>query len=93
MNLSPLLNFGLNSARSRMIIDDFVIDNDGKLIAGQGNIGQAGSVLGQNYERRIRSTLLNGDIDVVVSPSFLIQSGAADTGGGGGGVHAPGQPF
>ena len=93
VNLSPLLNFGLNSARSRMIIDDFVIDNDGKLIAGQGNIGQAGSVLGQNYERRIRSTLLNGDIDVVVSPSFLIQSGAADTGGGGGGVHAPGQPF
>lgn len=93
VNLSPLQIFGLNNARDRLIFDDFVIDDTGALIAGQSNIGQSGGVLGQNYERRVRSTRLNSDIDVVVSPSFLIQSGAANTGGGGGSVRAPGQSF
>lgn len=93
VNLSPLLIFGLNNPRERLLIDDFVIDNTGRLIAGGSNIGQAGGVLGQNYERRVRGTRLRGDIDVVVSPAFLIQSGAANSGGGGGAVRAPGQSF
>ncbi|MEQ1919255.1 MAG: hypothetical protein ABL955_08660, partial [Elusimicrobiota bacterium] len=93
VNLNPLLVFGLNNPRDRMLIDDFVINNEGKMIAGQGNIGQSGGILGQNYERRIRGTRFSGDIDVVVSPSFLIQSGVANSGGGGGAVRAPGQSF
>ncbi|MCM2305274.1 MAG: FecR family protein [Elusimicrobia bacterium] len=93
VDLSPLLIFGLNNPRERLLIDDFVIDSAGRLIAGGSNIGQAGGVLGQNYERRVRGTRLRGDIDVVVSPAFLIQSGAANSGGGGGAVRAPGQPF
>ncbi|MCR4296112.1 MAG: hypothetical protein NUW21_11310, partial [Elusimicrobia bacterium] len=93
VNLSPLLIFGLNNPRDRLLVDDFVIDNTGRLIAGQSNIGQTGGVLGQNYERRIRGGRFRGDIDVVVSPSFLIQSGAANAGGGGGAVRAPGQSF
>lgn len=93
VNLSPLLIFGLNNPRDRLLVDDFVIDSTGRLIAGQSNIGQTGGVLGQNYERRIRGGRFRGDIDVVVSPSFLIQSGAANAGGGGGAVRAPGQSF
>lgn len=93
VDLSPLLVFGLNNPRERLLIDDFVIDNTGALVAGQGNIGQSGGILGQNYERRVRGTRYLGDIDVVVSPSFLIQSGAANSGGGGGAVRAPGQSF
>ncbi len=93
VNLTPLLNFGLNNPRERLFIDDFVIDDLGRLVAGGGNLGQSGAILGQNYERRVRGTRYFGDIDLVVSPSFLIQSGAANSGGGGGAVRAPGQPF
>ena len=93
VDLSPLLVFGLINPRERLLIDDFIVDNGGQLIAGQGNLGQAGGALGQNFERRLRGTRLNGDIDVIVSPSFLIQSGVANQGGGGGAVRAPGQPF
>lgn len=93
VNLSPLLIFGLNNARDRLLTDDFIIDNEGRLVAGKGNVGDTGGVLGRNFERRLRGTRLNGDIDVVVSPSFLIQSGVANQGGGGGAVRAPGQPF
>jgi len=93
VDLSPLLIFGLNNPRERLLIDDFIIDDAGKLLAGQGNLGQSGGLLGRNFERRLRGTRLNGDIDVVVSPSFLIQSGVANQGGGGGAVRAPGQPF
>ncbi len=93
VNLSPLLNFGLNNARERLFVDDFVIDDLGKIVPAGANSGLSGNLLGRNYERRVRGTRFGGDIDVVVSPSFLIQSGAAGGGDGGGAVRAPGQPF
>ena len=91
VDISPLLIFGLNKPRERLFIDDFVINDTGKLYAGDANLGRNGGALGQNYERRLRGTRSSGDIDVVVSPSFLIQSGSADSGGGSGAVRAPGQ--
>lgn len=71
------------------VADEFAIDDFGQVLPAGGSSGGA-NFTGANFERRVRSNLFKGDIDVVMSPGFVFQAGMANAGSGDKPINSPG---
>jgi hypothetical protein len=72
--------FAQANPRDWLRADEFAIDDFGKILpAGNSFNGSANLFNGTNFERRLRSSRFSRpDIDVVMSPSFIFQSGVSE---------------
>jgi hypothetical protein len=79
---SPMLqarDFARQYRRFFTTTDEFAIDDFGQVLRTDGGEDASSTLFtGQNFERRVYSNLFTkGDIDVVMSPSFMFQSGVS----------------
>jgi hypothetical protein len=78
--LSQALTFAQGNARASLTADEFAVDDFGSVLGTNGGFNDSAALFsGANFERRLRSSLFSGpDIDVVMSPAFIFQSGASN---------------
>lgn len=78
--LKQALDFAHNTPRDWLLADEFAIDDFGAVLPADAGFNDSGELFsGNNFERRLRSSLFTGpDIDVVMSPAFIFQSGASN---------------
>ena len=85
-------SFVKTAPRDWLAADEFAIDDFGKVLPAGGDFtGSGPQFSGMNFERRLRSSrFTQGDIDVVMSPSFIFQSGVSNASNQGRAVPSPG---
>lgn len=88
------IDFAHGSPRAWVVADEFAIDDSGEILRAGRNFEDSSSLFFEaNFERRLRSSEFAGDIDVVMSPEFIFQSGAADAARQDRPVPSPGPEF
>lgn len=93
--MKQAIDFARSNARDFLVADEFAIDDFGRVLPAGGSFNESASVFsGENFERRLRSSLFtHGDIDVVMSPAFIFQSGASNAAQQDRPVPSPGPKF
>ncbi len=78
--LQQALNFAQQNPRDFLVAEEFAIDDFGTVLPAGGSFNDStGLFFSANFERRLRSSLFSGpDIDVVMSPGFIFQSGVSN---------------
>ncbi|OGS40844.1 MAG: hypothetical protein A2506_12590 [Elusimicrobia bacterium RIFOXYD12_FULL_66_9] len=71
--------FAQANPREFLRVDEFAVDDSGRVLpTGTTLDGAASLFAGNNFERRLTGSGLSRDIDVVMSPGFVFQSGASE---------------
>lgn len=92
--LAQAMDFAQSNARDWLVADEFAIDDFGAVLPADGGFGDTASLFsGRNFERRLRSSRFSGDIDVVMSPAFIFQSGVSNAASQDRPVPSPGPKF
>lgn len=78
--MEQAVDFAHNNPRAWVLADEIAVDDFGSVLRTGRDYDDSTSLFFEaNFERRVRSSEFAGrDIDVVMSPAFIFQSGAAD---------------